>query len=136
MSLTSQTQMSKLSFQNLDTVSALKEISDEAAAVCSGGIEAVTLYDKDFRVDPTGGEALAIDNDKKRLGSFDDKTSSVIVRSGKWRLYSLPDFVSYISGVPSAATKSIVLEKGAYNAGDLIAKGLGNNSLSSIEKIG
>lgn len=128
--------MSKSPFQNLDTVSALKDISDEVAAVCSGGIEAVTLYDKDFRVDRTGGEARAINGDTKRLGSFDDKTSSVIVRSGKWILYSMEDFVSYIPGVPPAATKSIVLEKGAYNAGDLIAKGLGNNALSSIERIG
>ncbi len=136
MNFNKQTKTGDTPFQNLDAVSALKEISDEAAAVCNGGIEAVTLYDKDFRVDPTGGEARAINASTKRLGSFDDKTSSVIVRSGKWRLYSLADFVSYIPGVPPQATKSIVLEKGAYNAGDLIAKGLGNNDLSSIEKIG
>jgi hypothetical protein len=37
MSFTTQTQMNKSPFQNLDTISALKEISDGHAAICNGG---------------------------------------------------------------------------------------------------
>lgn len=43
-SFTTQTQMNKAPFQNLNAVSALTEISDETAATCSGGETAVTLY--------------------------------------------------------------------------------------------
>jgi hypothetical protein len=39
MNLTTQTQTSKTPFQNLDVVSGLIEISDENAAICSGGAE-------------------------------------------------------------------------------------------------
>jgi hypothetical protein len=125
-------------FQNLGALSGIQELSDGAAAICSGGLEPVTLYDIDFRKDKEdqkGGEARAIYGDTKDLGNFDGKTSSVIVREGKWRLYSMPNFQTYIPGVPLAATRSIDLGPGSYNAGDLQRLGLGNNSLYSIEKI-
>jgi hypothetical protein len=130
MSFTTKTQDDQKNFQNLDAIHGIKEVSDEAASVCSGGLEAVTLYDKDFRDDPSGGDAIPINGDTPRLGNFNNRTSSIIIRRGTWKLW--PD-ENFKNSNPYDGRLPIVLGVGSYNAGDLGL--LGNNGLSSIEKV-
>jgi Beta/Gamma crystallin len=135
MSFTNQTKMSKSPFQNINAVSTLKEISDDTAASCNGGLEAVTLYAYNFQdpnFDPNA--ALAVDGNISNLTSknFNDVTSSVIVREGKWELApeaGYKDTIKDGSGI-------IELTPGSYNDADLQAKGLKNDTLSSIRRVG
>jgi hypothetical protein len=92
MSFTTQTQMSKSPFQNLDAVSALKELSDVAAASCSGGSDqTITLYDGDndarsWKKSSGQGE----DNiDDAIIGDgWNNRATKVNITGGTWRLYS------------------------------------------------
>ena len=115
-------------FQNLDAVSALKEISDGSAAIYSGG-SAITLFqDDNFK----GKATVRSESDRDlRVGPFqgppDNSTSSITVNSGKWELYQKKDFDN--SGW------NFQLGEGNYTLSELKKKGFTNDSLSSIRKV-
>lgn len=128
MNLTTQKQTSKAPFQNLDAISGLKEISDGAAATCSGGGGSITLFEDDkFK-----GDATVRDENDRNLknGPFkgwNDRTSSVVVNSGKWELYQKADY--------DDSGWSVTLGVGRYNLAALEKKGFKNDSLSSIRQV-
>jgi hypothetical protein len=78
-----QSQMGQSPFQNLDTVSALTEISDEVATICSGGADIALYSEPGFT-----GERLVLNGKAqvKNLANFDDRTESVIVNKGTWEV--------------------------------------------------
>lgn len=116
MSFTNQTQMSKSPFQNLDAVSALKEISDKSAAICSGGAdteEKITLYDaagkeQSFTKKVGQGE----DNlDDEIFGSgWNNRATAVKISGGGWKLYDGDNFEAFMTNV-IAPDKKIELGK-------------------------
>jgi Beta/Gamma crystallin len=126
MNFTSQTQTRKAPFQNLDAVSALKELPDEAAATCGGGAS-ITLFDNDnYNVD--NGYTIRNESDRDlRTGIFkgwEDRTSSIVVNSGTWRVYDKRDFDD--SGWHTD------LKEGRYTLTDLKKRGMQNDTISSI----
>lgn len=78
----------------------------------------VTLYvDANF-----GGAQMVITSDTAHLGDFNDKTSSI-------KIEKMPTF--YVDA--NYKGTSISLEAGSYNVNDLIAKGIANDSISSVK---
>ena len=146
MTFNTQTTTVTTPFQNLDEFSALREISDESAASCSGGKffvngpnPDVILYDSvyDRNGNPPTGAALPInattgdgdDNLDNKFGGigpydFNNKTSSIKVIRGQWRIFEDDGYRG----------KSTVLKPGDYaNPGKF---GLSNDSLTGILRIG
>lgn len=120
-----QSQTNSNYFQNLDAIPGMKELSDGVAAICSGGAD-ITLYkDADFK-----GENLELNGNDRipNLFNFNDKTSSVKVNKGTWLLYPDINFKDEKGG-----SQAIVLDPGNYNLKQLEAKGLKNDTLSSIQ---
>jgi hypothetical protein len=102
---------------------AVSEISDEMAAICSGGCittlpiivnPAVTLFANSF----PQGRSHKIAHDTPHLGCFDNVTSSVVIHRGRWELFSEPNYRG----------KRFVLGPGRYVIARLM-------SLSSLRRI-
>ncbi|MFL9449551.1 beta/gamma crystallin-related protein [Tolypothrix bouteillei VB521301_2] len=107
---------------------AFQELDDEVAATCSGGAAPVTLYEDTYL---SGDRHDIFGNDRDlRNGpfqGFNDRTSSIIIREGKWELFSDKE---YSQGTGSRKNP---LGPGVYNtARDF---GLANDSLSSIRRV-
>jgi hypothetical protein len=89
MNLNDLTKTGNTPFQNLAAVSALKEISDEAAAIFNGG--KITLYDgNQTQVLGTftfGGKPNLISNDKISSINIDDDS--------QWRLFADANYKGY-----------------------------------------
>jgi hypothetical protein len=119
-----QSQMGQSPFQNLDTVSALTEISDEVATICSGGSDVELYSEPGFK-----GNRLGVNGTLQDLANFDDETESVIVNKGTWTLYPGKNLKD-----PAFGSKKIVIGPGRYDAKALQARGLDNKSLSSLAK--
>ena len=89
---TNQSQTKSSYFQNLDAISGMKEISDEAAATCSGGgAQTITLYDgdndaKSWKKDYAGEGEDNID-DAIIGGGWNNRATKVNITGGIWRLY-------------------------------------------------
>ncbi len=137
MKFTDRSQTHSKYFQNLDNIARVKELSDEAAATCCGGAK-VILYD---RGDLTGnnndndpnnnfceiGDSITITNSGGLCAGFDlNKTSSIAINQGMWRLYPQENFKG----------KPVTLSPGGYDKKALEKRGLKDNTLSSIQRVG
>jgi hypothetical protein len=114
-------------------LSAVKELNDEVAATCSGGIAYeskgdpdILLYDDtSYRGRGKGFNASIGDGHYNLVGNgFNDITSSLKIIRGQWRLFVDKDYNG----------RSIILGPGDYP--NIAAKGLPDNSLSSILRTG
>ena len=84
---------------------------------------AIRLYeDSNFNGQPF---LLTQDNQKLASSGFDNKLSSLVVESGRWRLWQHPNFKG----------KSVVVEPGAYPSMNNVPT-LEHDQVSSIENIG
>ncbi|MEN9521562.1 MAG: hypothetical protein RLZZ381_4150 [Cyanobacteriota bacterium] len=106
-------------FQNLEAISALNALEDEAAATCSGGTP--TLYsDANF-----GGNSFQVSGDQiSNLGFFNDATSSLTIDEGTWEFFSDANFQG----------QRVVLGPGSYSG--ITETGFPNDSLSSLRRAG
>jgi Beta/Gamma crystallin len=108
--------------QNLYSIDGVQDLSHESAAAVSGGAD-VTLYSgRDFK-----GAVREINDGQKKLGGFDNITSSVKV-DGKinkkvWRFYKDPDF------------KGASFDVGPGQSLSHLPAGF-NNKISSLRSIG
>jgi hypothetical protein len=99
-----------------------QELNDDTAANLSGG--AASLYENgDFsgrRLDfKTGTDNLGFD-----VHSFDNQTSAIKISEGeKWNFYDGKNQTKYLA----------TLGPGSYNYYDLIAKGIPNDSITSLK---
>lgn len=116
--------------KNLNNITIVQELSDATAETCSGGkAPAVTL----FANEQLSGDRKDINGNDRDLRNgplkgFNDRTSSIIIREGKWELFSDKE---YSQGTGSRKNP---LGPGIYNtARDF---GLPNNSLSSLRRVG
>ena len=108
---------------------AFKEVDDEVAATCSGGAAPVTLYAGENLT----GESKDLNGNDRDLRNgpfrgFNDKTSSIYIREGKWELFSNKE---YSQGTGSSKNP---LGPGLYKTAKDF--GLPDNSLSSIRRVG
>lgn len=115
-------------FNQLDATLAVKEISDEAASTCSGGLAPVSLYANE---DYEGEEFKVYENDdnldNRKFGvgkDFNNKTSSIIVRRGTWQIYSKDGY--------DGTSKTLYAGR-KYSTSS--AFGLADNSLTGIRRI-
>ena len=113
-------------FNNIATV---QELSDTTAETCSGGAAPVTLFEDEN----LSGDSMDIfGNDRDlRYGifqGFNDRTSSIYIREGKWELFSNKE---YSQGTGSSKNP---LGPGIYKTAKDF--GLANDSLSSIRRVG
>lgn len=106
-------------FQNLEAISALNIVEDEAAATCSGG--APTLYsDANF-----GGSSFQVTGDQlSNLGFFNDATSSLTIDEGTWEFFTEANFQG----------QRVVLTPNSYSG--ITEAGLPNDSISSLRRAG
>jgi hypothetical protein len=109
-------------FQNLGALSGIQELSDGAAATCSGGTD-IILYDNDN----FSGSSKAFTDD---IGNFvdvdfNDRTESISVRNGVWEVYVDRSFKG----------ADALLTDGDYTARELRAKGINPNTISSINRV-
>ncbi len=110
-------------FQNLVTIPGVKELSDGAAATCSGG-EAITLYkDANFK-----GDKLDLDGDDKDISNtfsqgLEDNVTSIRIRVGTWRFYTKRNF--------DESGGAFTLSKDSPNIGAKY-----NDTISSVKRIG
>ncbi|WP_375507271.1 beta/gamma crystallin-related protein [uncultured Nostoc sp.] len=98
--------------------SAVKELSDEVAATCSGGN--VSLFrDKNFQ---GGGITFSGSDANLANNNFNDATSSIIITGNqRWRFYKNANFKG----------SSVTLGPGRYRS---VAQGV-NDSITSIKRI-
>jgi hypothetical protein len=112
-------------FQNLEAISALNALEDEAAATCSGGADLELYEDANF-----GGQRRDINvGQVSYLGFFNDKTSSIKINSGTWEFYNDADFNKNLPGLPITR-----LGPGEYSG--VSEAGIKNDELSSVRRIG
>lgn len=118
----------KENFNQIDATLAVKEIPDEAASTCSGGLAPVSLYadenyeGEEFKV---WGNDDNLDDRKWGVGKdFNNKTSSIIVRRGTWQIYSKDGY--------SGTSKTLYAGRSYSNPK---AFGLADNSLTGIRKL-
>jgi hypothetical protein len=117
---------------NIEQTSAIKELSDESAATCSGGKDAVTFYACDV-YDPLKfcpSTSIGVNNSIRDLGkvNFDNTAEAVEIRSGIWKLW--PD-EGFKDRNPFDGIQPATLRPGKYSLKDL---GLADK-VSSIEKL-
>jgi hypothetical protein len=122
-----QTQVNSVYLQNANTISGVEEISDELAANYSGGVKSITLYDgPSFGIIPE--QTIETDISDLSQLDFNNKTSSLTVNDGVWRLFPGENFSDQPGG-----SKAITLTQGAYKKEDLEKLGLKDNTLSSVQ---
>jgi hypothetical protein len=127
MTLANRTKVNSAYFQNINTISGVEEISDEVAATYFGGERSITLYDgPSFGIIPE----QVIETDISNLSQldFNNKTSSLTVNEGVWRLFPGENY----SDLPGGS-KAITLTQGDYTKEDLERLGLKDNTLSSVQ---
>ncbi|MBE9214190.1 beta/gamma crystallin family protein [Plectonema cf. radiosum LEGE 06105] len=100
-----------------------QELGNEVAATCSGGV--AYLYQNDG----FGGRKLTFyegTNDLRRWG-FNDQTSSIKIRGNeRWTFYQNV----------GRTGKAVTLGKGDYNLYQLRQRGIANDSISSLKRVG
>jgi Beta/Gamma crystallin len=124
MNFTTKLHTNQNNFQNLDTIPGIKEVSDEAAATCSGGNDAITL----FNGGNFNGSSVGVNNDIGNLRDldFNDKTSSIKIRQGVWQVCEDAGFKG----------DKARLGPGDYTAWELKNKyGIDSNSISSLNRV-
>jgi len=107
-------------FQNEEL---FQELDNEVAASCSGGV-AYLYQDDNFR-----GRKLQFFNRESDLRNwnFNDKTSSLeIVGNERWEFYKHISFGGY----------PVTLGRGRYTLTDLQRRGISNDSISSLRRVG
>jgi hypothetical protein len=104
-----------------------------AASVCVGGVAVskaaadaprcqIVLYSKtDFRPGNSGSRILFTDEPNLDLQDFNNKTSSVVVVKGRWRLYERKAFEG----------EAKTLRPGLY--ADISVEGIRDNQISSLK---
>jgi hypothetical protein len=103
--------------------SAFTELDDEIAANCSGGVAYLYQHDN-FQ----GRRLQFFDRESDlRDWNFNDQTSSIKIEgSEKWTFYK---DIQY-------KTNPVTLASGSYTLKDLQAKGIPNDSISSLKRVG
>ncbi|MBW4536668.1 MAG: beta/gamma crystallin family protein [Pleurocapsa minor HA4230-MV1] len=115
--------MTKINNQSnrLDNINFVQDLDNESAAAVSGGkaVPDVILYSKKNR----RGKSLQVNDGIADLSkdNFDDSSSSVVVNSGTWRLYTEPNFKGQSIDVESDTARDL--------------PGRFNNSISSLKSI-
>jgi hypothetical protein len=102
---------------------AFTELDDEVAASCSGGV--AYLYQDDNFL----GRRLQFFNGESdlRRWNFNDETSSLeIVGNERWEFYRDISFGGY----------PVTLSRGRYTLTDLRGRGISNDSISSLRRVG
>ncbi|WP_375473234.1 beta/gamma crystallin-related protein [uncultured Nostoc sp.] len=113
-----------------EAISSIKELNDEDAATCSGGVaytgstnpDVILYRDVDFNntnlpVNASVGDGIAYVGD-----DFNDVTSSIAIIRGTWAFYRDADFTTY----------QTTLGPGLYS---IPPSGIANDSLSSLLRI-
>ncbi len=68
---------------------AFKELDDEVAATCSGGVALVTLYEHGNFNYPRDGKVRELNGSTRNIGrDFNDITSSIKISRGVWAFYA------------------------------------------------
>lgn len=119
-------------WQNLEAISSLNILEDEAAATCGGGADIEIFVDANFQGESRGfndsNPSLTntgrVTINGKLVDSFNDKISSIKVNSGVWEFFSEANFQG----------PSVVLGAGEYPG--VTEVGITNDSLSSFRRIG
>ena len=144
--------MSKINNQSnrLDNINFVQDIASETAANYRGGISLagarrvrggglvggvdpdVILYDGKNRRGRSVSVNAATNNGVLNLGSFNDDTSSVVIKRGVWEFYTDSDYNRgpKDGGIFSDDGRSFARGPGAYNLG------ANDDALSSLKRIG
>lgn len=112
--------------------SAVKELNDDVAATCSGGVASTGGNDPDIILyrdlgfgggNPLGVNASVNDGLSYVGDDFNDKTSSIAIIRGTWDFYQDGQFGNY----------QTTLGPGVYSN---LPTGIANDSLSSLSRVG
>ncbi|MEH2290091.1 beta/gamma crystallin-related protein [Nostoc sp.] len=114
-----------------EAISGIKELNDEDAAICSGGVAYTGSNDPDVILyrdvqfgggNPLGVNASPGDGLTYVGDDFNDITSSLVIIRGKWQFYRDADFTTF----------QTTLGPGIYA---VPPKGIANDSLSSLYRV-
>jgi len=114
--------------------SIFKELDDEVAATCSGGVAYTGSHNPDVILYVHGGIAgnslkvnASINDGLNNLEkfNFNDKVSSFIILKGKWNFYADAGFKGIYNSKP--------LGPGTYSS---LPTGFSNDQLSSLKRVG
>lgn len=95
-----------------------QELDDEVAATCNAG--AAKLY-RDDGFGPNPPKTFNLGTKNLRGFNFNDQTSSLVIDE-PWVFYEHINFTG----------KAVILGRGSYNTSQLAARGIRNDSISSL----